>query len=255
VSSARPLIDLDEIERTYPTTPRVEALRPTSLSIAEGDYVAVVGRSGSGKSTLLNVLGLLDTPTGGKYWLDGFDTGSLTARERAALRGSRIGFVFQSFHLIPHRTVWENVALTGTYSRRRRADRLAKAREAIERVGLEHRMDFLPSRLSGGERQRVAIARAVAGAPKVLLCDEPTGNLDSGRSLEIAELFEQMTADGLTVVIVTHDEALAARAGRQLHVTDGVVSASDAARASASARVTASLEDTDVLDLGLLEDK
>ncbi|MDR1295507.1 MAG: ABC transporter ATP-binding protein [Bifidobacteriaceae bacterium] len=223
----RSLIELDRIERIYPGSPPVEALRPATLAISSGDYVAVVGPSGSGKSTLLNVLGLLDVPTSGRYWLDGFDTGRLAPRQRAALRGSRIGFVFQAFHLMDHRSVLENVALTGTYSHLSRSRRHAAARDAIDRVGLTHRVDFLPSRLSGGERQRVAIARALAGSPKVLLCDEPTGNLDSHRAAEIIDLFEAMHADGLAVVVVTHDEGLAARAHRRLHVHDGEVTVSD----------------------------
>jgi putative ABC transport system ATP-binding protein len=222
---------LEEVERTYPGTPPVEALRPATLSIPQGDYVAVVGPSGSGKSTLLNVLGLLDTPTGGRYVLDGFDTGNLSVRERAGLRGSRIGFVFQAFHLIAHRTVVENVALAGLYSHRPKTERVKAARLAVDRVGLSHRAEFLPSHLSGGERQRVAIARALAANPRMLLCDEPTGNLDSRRAGEIVELFEVLRADGLTVVIVTHDESLAARAARRLHVHDGVVTPSDIASA------------------------
>ena len=227
--SPQALIELDAVARTYAGSPPVEALRPATLSIAEGDYVAVVGPSGSGKSTLLNVLGLLDVPTAGRYWLDGFDTGVLSLRERAALRGSRIGFVFQAFHLIDHRTVLDNVALAGTYSHQSKAIRRAAAQDAIDRVGLAHRASFLPSNLSGGERQRVAIARAVASEPKVLLCDEPTGNLDSHRAGEIVGLFEAMHADGLTVVIVTHDEQLADQADRRVHVHDGNVSTIDPA--------------------------
>ncbi|MDR0433313.1 MAG: ABC transporter ATP-binding protein [Bifidobacteriaceae bacterium] len=224
------VIELDGIERTYPGPPPVPALAATRLTIAAGDYVAVVGPSGSGKSTLLNVIGLLDVPTAGRYVLDGYDTGALNPSERAALRGTRIGFVFQSFHLMAHRTVLENVALAGTYVRLPRRRRLAQAAEAIERVGLGHRSQFLPSQLSGGERQRVAIARAIAGRPKVLLCDEPTGNLDTHRAGEIVALFEQMHTDGMTVVVVTHDESLAGRAARQLHVRDGVVTDAAASR-------------------------
>jgi putative ABC transport system ATP-binding protein len=233
--SSTPVIDLSGVARTYPGPPPVPALRPTTLSIAEGDYVAVVGPSGSGKSTLLNVLGLLDTPTAGRYTLDGFDTQALSASQRAALRGSRIGFVFQSFHLIAHRTVLENVALAGTYTRTPRKRRLALAAEAIDRVGLADRASFLPSQLSGGERQRVAIARAVAARPKVLLCDEPTGNLDTARAGEIVALFEAMHADGLTIAIVTHEESLAARARRQLHVRDGFVTVTDTAASDGAA--------------------
>jgi putative ABC transport system ATP-binding protein len=215
---------LTQAARTYPGAPPVEALRPTTLTIGQGDFVAVAGPSGSGKSTLLNVLGLLDAPTSGHYVLDGFDTGALTAKQRAGLRGSRIGFVFQAFHLIEHRTVVENVALAGMYRARPKAERLAAARAAVDRVGLSHRADFLPSRLSGGERQRVAIARALAADPKILLCDEPTGNLDSRRAEEIVNLFEGLRRDGLSLVLVTHDEALAARADRCLRMFDGEVS-------------------------------
>ncbi|MDR2252983.1 MAG: ATP-binding cassette domain-containing protein [Bifidobacteriaceae bacterium] len=220
------LIVLADAARTYPGPPPVEALRPTTLAIRKGDFVAVVGPSGSGKSTLLNVVGLLDTPTSGRRVVDGLDTARLSARERAGLRGSRIGFVFQAFHLIEHRTVVENVALAGMYRGRPKAERLAAARVAVDRVGLSHRADFLPSRLSGGERQRVAIARAVAADPKVLLCDEPTGNLDSRRAAEIIGLFEGLSRDGLCLVLVTHDEQLAARADRRLRMRDGAVTAS-----------------------------
>jgi putative ABC transport system ATP-binding protein len=166
----------------------------------------------------------LDVPTAGRYVLDGHVTGELSQAQRAALRGSSIGFVFQSFHLMNYRSVLDNVALAGTYAKVPRSERLTRAAEAIELVGLGHRAGFRPSQLSGGERQRVAIARALAGRPKVLLCDEPTGNLDSRRAEEIVELFEQMNASGFTIVIVTHDESLARRAGRRIAVRDGYVS-------------------------------
>ncbi len=220
---ARPVIVLDGLERTYPGPEPVQAVRHVDLVIRRGDFAAIVGPSGSGKSTLLNVLGLLDTPTAGRYVLDGIDTGPLRPAERAALRGGRIGFVFQSFHLLPNRTALDNVALAGTYASTPRKVRLARAAEAIDMVGLSHRAGFLPSVMSGGERQRLAIARALAGRPAVLLCDEPTGNLDSERSEEIVALFERMNASGFTIVIVTHDEQLAARAGRRIEVRDGHV--------------------------------
>jgi putative ABC transport system ATP-binding protein len=223
------VIELEGVGLTYPGPPPVEALRDAGFAIGRGEYVAVVGPSGSGKSTLLNVLGLLDRPTSGRYVLDGVDTGRLGAAERAGLRGSRIGFVFQSFHLMTYRTVLENVALTGTYVKVPRKRRLALAGEAIRRVGLGHRAGFMPSQLSGGERQRVAIARAVAGGPMVLLCDEPTGNLDTQTAGEIVALFEEMNAAGLTVIVVTHDRSLADRAGRRLWVRDGQLD--DGARA------------------------
>lgn len=193
------------------------------MTIHRGDFAAIVGPSGSGKSTLLNLLGLLDRPTAGRYFLDGTDTGSLRPAQRAALRGSKIGFVFQAFHLLANRTALDNVALAGTYSKTPRKERLARAAQAIDMVGLSNRAGFLPSVMSGGERQRLAIARALAGEPAVLLCDEPTGNLDSERSEEIITLFEHMNEGGFTIVMVTHDERLAARAHRRIEVRDGHV--------------------------------
>ncbi|MFC6154626.1 ABC transporter ATP-binding protein [Nocardioides yefusunii] len=219
----QPVIVLDALERIYPGPAPVHAVRPVDLVIGQGDFAAIVGPSGSGKSTLLNVLGLLDSPTAGRYLLDGIDTGPLRPAQRAALRGSKIGFVFQSFHLLANRTALDNVALAGTYAKTPRKIRLARAAEAIEMVGLSHRAGFMPSVMSGGERQRLAIARALACRPAVLLCDEPTGNLDTERSEEILALFEQMNAAGFTIVIVTHDEQLAARAHRRIEVRDGNV--------------------------------
>lgn len=217
------VIVLEGLERTYPGPVPVRAVRATDLVIGRGEFVAIVGPSGSGKSTLLNVLGLLDVPTGGRYLLDGVDTGPLKPVYRAALRGSKIGFVFQSFHLLANRSALDNVALAGTYAKLSRKVRLERAAEAIELVGLSHRAGFLPSVMSGGERQRLAIARALAGRPAVLLCDEPTGNLDSERSEEILGLFERMNRAGFTIVIVTHDNDLAARARRRIEVRDGHV--------------------------------
>ncbi|MDR1386206.1 MAG: ABC transporter ATP-binding protein [Propionibacteriaceae bacterium] len=218
-----PVVEWRQVARTYPGPPAVHALEPTDLTIWPGDFAAVVGPSGSGKSTLLNVLGLLNQPTAGSYRLDGVATEQLTPAQRAGVRGRRIGFVFQSFHLLNHRTVLDNVALAGTYDKTPRATRLARAAEVIDLVGLTPRLGALPSTLSGGERQRVAIARALAARPTVLLCDEPTGNLDSARSQEIIALFETMHQAGFTIVMVTHDETLAARARRRLDVLDGVV--------------------------------
>jgi putative ABC transport system ATP-binding protein len=201
----------------------VEALRDVTFDIFSGEYVAVVGASGSGKSTILNVLGLLDRVSRGRYELEGIDTSQLTQAARSALRGSRLGFVFQAFHLIAHRTLLDNVALSGLYQKVSRRQRVRQALEALSLVGLSHRADFLPSQVSGGERQRAAIARALANQPAVLLADEPTGNLDSANARDIVALFEKMNGLGFTVIIVTHDRGLAARANRRLVVTDGVV--------------------------------
>jgi putative ABC transport system ATP-binding protein len=218
------VIELRGLARTYPGPPAVPALRPADLVIHEGDYVAVTGPSGSGKSTLLHLLGLLDTPTGGTYLLDGLDTGALPDRDRSTLRGRRIGFVFQSFHLLPYRTTEENVLLAQLYNNTPRARRRPAAVEALRRVGLGHRMDALPTTLSGGESQRVAIARALVKRPSLLLCDEPTGNLDSQNAATVMELLDDLHADGFTIVVITHDANVAGRAGRRIAIKDGVVS-------------------------------
>jgi putative ABC transport system ATP-binding protein len=216
-----PVIELRGVARTYPGPPPVLALCPADLVIDAGDYVAVTGPSGSGKSTLLHLLGLLDTPTGGTYLLDGLDTGALADRDRSALRGSRIGFVFQAFHLLPYRTAEENVLLAQLYNRTPRAQRDAAARDALQRVGLGQRIDALPTTLSGGERQRVAIARALVNRPSLLLCDEPTGNLDSQNAGAVMELIDALHADGFTIVVISHDANVAARANRTVAIKDG----------------------------------
>jgi putative ABC transport system ATP-binding protein len=219
-----PVIELRGLARTYPGAPPVPALRPTDLEISDGDYVAVTGPSGSGKSTLLHLLGLLDTPTAGRYLLDGVDTSELTDRDRSALRGRRIGFVFQAFHLLPYRTALENVLLAEMYNQTPRAARLPGAVDALHAVGLGHRLDALPTTLSGGESQRVAIARALVNRPSLLLCDEPTGNLDSRNAATLMELLDDLNAAGFTVVVITHDLAVAAHAGRMIAISDGVLS-------------------------------
>ncbi|CUM38979.1 ABC transporter ATP-binding protein [Streptomyces venezuelae] len=199
----------------------MHALRPVELDVREGEFLAVVGPSGSGKSTLLNLLGLLDRPTAGTYELGGIDVAGLGERRRTAVRGHLIGFVFQSFQLLPYRTATENVELAQLYVARDARSRRLRAVEALRRVGLEHRLDALPPTMSGGERQRVAIARALVNRPRLLLCDEPTGNLDSRTSEIIMELFEELHRSGQTIVIITHDPAVAARAGRTLVMRDG----------------------------------
>ncbi|WP_312678407.1 ABC transporter ATP-binding protein [Microbacterium sp.] len=218
------LIELRDITRSFPGPPEVQALKAVNLSIDEGDYVSIIGPSGSGKSTMLNILGLLDRPTVGEYRIDGVVTGTLSEDERAAVRARRIGFVFQSFHLMPRRTVLDNVLMPMLYSGVPRAEREERARQTLRRVGLEHRVDFLPATLSGGERQRVAVARAVVSAPSVLLADEPTGNLDGATSGEVMTLFDELRADGLTLVVITHDPAVAARASRRVRIADGRLS-------------------------------
>lgn len=222
-----PVIRLRGISRTFPGPPPVTALHPSDLEIERGEYAAVIGPSGSGKSTFLNLLGLLDRPTTGTYELDGIDTGALSDAYRTSLRGGRIGFVFQSFHLLPYRTAEENVMLGQVYNRTPRAGRRAAARAGLEQVGLGHRIDALPSRMSGGERQRVAIARALVNQPSLLLCDEPTGNLDSVTAAKVMELFEELHADGLTLLVITHDRDVAARARRTVTIRDGQLDAAE----------------------------
>lgn len=216
-----PIVQLTNVTRSFPGPPEVQALKGVTLRIDKGDYVSIIGPSGSGKSTMLNVLGLLDRPSVGEYYLDGELTGLATEDERAALRGGKVGFVFQAFHLLPHRSVLENVMLAMMYSGVPRNLREGRARKALDRVGLGHRVTFRPSVLSGGERQRVAIARAVVSEPRLLLADEPTGNLDARTSGEVMDLFEELNADGLTLVVITHDAAVSARARRRIRIADG----------------------------------
>ncbi|HEX4222755.1 MAG TPA: ABC transporter ATP-binding protein [Pseudonocardiaceae bacterium] len=215
------VIRLDGVSRVFPAEPPVHALTEVHLDVGPGEYVSIVGASGSGKSTLLNTLGLLDRPTSGSYQLDGVETAGLRDRERTALRGSRIGFVFQAFHLLPYRTVTDNVAMAELYGRADRKNRAARANEALERVGLGHRTGFRPDRLSGGERQRVAIARALLGRPALLLCDEPTGNLDRTNTSGVLDLFDELSAQGVTLVVITHDEQVSLRARRRVRIEDG----------------------------------
>jgi putative ABC transport system ATP-binding protein len=213
---------MDGIGRTFRSgVVDVVALTGVDLRVEQGEYLAVEGPSGSGKSTLLNVLGLLDRPTEGHYRFEGWSVADLSERQRAAVRGNRVGFVFQAFHLLPHRTVLENVWLSSLYTATGRKERVTQANEAIDRVGLSHRRDFKPTTLSGGERQRVAIARAVVGRPSLLLCDEPTGNLDSTTSASVLDLFEELRTDGLTIVVVTHDETVSGHADRVVRMKDG----------------------------------
>ncbi len=221
--SAAPVIDFAAVGMTYPGPPPVVALRPTNLTIQRGDFVTVVGPSGSGKSTFLNVVGLLDRPTTGRYRLDGIDVGTLREADRTALRGRRIGFVFQAFHLLPHRSAVDNVTLAQIYNGAPRKARREASYAALAQVGLAHRADAVPAHLSGGERQRVAVARALVNRPSLLLCDEPTGNLDSATAASVLALIEDLHAAGLTILVITHDPAVAARGSRTVAIRDGVL--------------------------------
>ncbi|QFY07894.1 ATP-binding cassette domain-containing protein [Nonomuraea phyllanthi] len=218
-----PVIELTEVCREFPAQPPVRALDGVTLRVDRGDYLAIAGPSGSGKSTLLNVLGLLDRPSSGSYRLDGAETTALRDGARTRLRGNRIGFVFQSFHLLSHRSVVENVMLAEIYRGQRRGGRRERALAALERVGLGHRVGFRPDLLSGGERQRAAIARALMGEPSLLLCDEPTGNLDSRNTEAVLDLFDELRGQGLTIVVITHEQEVGARAERRVRITDGVL--------------------------------
>jgi putative ABC transport system ATP-binding protein len=218
-----PAVTLRGVTRTYPGPPPLGALQPCNLSIGRGEYVTVAGPSGSGKSTLLNLIGLLDGPTEGTYELDGVDTGALPERDRTALRARRIGFVFQAFHLLPRWSAAENIMLGMVYTGVPHRRRGALAWELLSKVGLAHRATAPAGQLSGGERQRVAIARALANRPSLLLCDEPTGNLDSANSQRVLGLLDDLHRDGITVIVVTHDVNVAAHGQRTIRILDGVV--------------------------------
>jgi putative ABC transport system ATP-binding protein len=223
-SESSPMVELEDLWRTYRVGEHeLHALKNVSVRIDAGDYVAVMGPSGSGKSTLLNVLGCLDRPTSGAYRLDGRRVSALTDEELSSVRSNQIGFVFQSFHLIPRLSAAENVALPLVLAGVEPEERERRAAVALEAVGLAERAGHRPNELSGGESQRVAIARATVMAPRVLLGDEPTGNLDSASGNQIMELLERMNGDGLTLVIVTHDLNIGRRANRVLVLRDGEV--------------------------------
>jgi putative ABC transport system ATP-binding protein len=218
------LIELDQVRKTYRMgTEEVHALDGVDLRVERGEYLAVMGASGSGKSTLMNLLGCLDTPTSGRYLLAETAVESLDDAELAAIRNREIGFVFQTFNLLPRTTALGNVELPLIYSGMPRRERRARARETLVEVGLGDRMDHQPNELSGGQRQRVAIARALVNRPSILLADEPTGNLDSATSVEIMELFDRLHQAGNTVILVTHETDIAAHAHRQVVLRDGLV--------------------------------
>ena len=206
----------------------VPALRGVNLEIESGEFAAVMGASGSGKSTFMNIVGCLDRPTRGSYFLEGHEVGSLSPNEWAYIRNHKIGFVFQGFNLLPRTTALENVELPMMYNGLRGKERRQRALEVLSLVGLEKRLDHMPNQLSGGQQQRVAIARALVNRPALILADEPTGNLDSKTSAEIMELFQNLNAkEGITIVLVTHEADIAAYSRRQIHFRDGLVTSDE----------------------------
>jgi putative ABC transport system ATP-binding protein len=225
------VIKIRGIRRDFPLGQEVvKVLKGIDLDIERGEYVALMGPSGSGKSTLMNLLGCLDTPTEGSYELNGADVSNMTDDELAEIRNKEIGFVFQTFNLLPRTTALENVALPMVYAGMSKSDRTKRAEEVLTDVGLADRMDHKPNQLSGGQRQRVAVGRALVNKPSIILADEPTGNLDSKTSLEIMNLFDEIHAAGNTVILVTHEEEVAEHAHRVIRLRDGMVESDERKR-------------------------
>jgi putative ABC transport system ATP-binding protein len=222
------VIDVERVTKTYNVGEMaVHALGGVTLRIDRGDFVAIMGASGSGKSTLMNILGCLDTPTSGRYRLDGVDVRGMEEDDLADVRNRKIGFVFQSFNLIPRTTALANVELPMVYAGLKKVDRRVRAQRALTAVGLSDRMDHLPNELSGGQQQRVAVARAIATNPAIILADEPTGNLDSHSTLEVLEIFGRLNAEGRTVIMITHEDEVAQHAKRIVRLRDGAIVSDD----------------------------
>ena len=222
------LVDLRDLWKVYPVGPGVVALRGVDIAVEEGEYVAIMGHSGSGKSTLLNLLGCLDRPTAGEYWLAGEEVSTMTDRRLSDVRNRRIGFIFQSFNLIAGLTIEENIEVPLFYQGIPHRRRRQMSTELARTVGLGHRLGHRPAELSGGQQQRVAIARALSNDPVILLADEPTGNLDSATTQEILDLFDQLHRRGRTILMVTHEDDVAARAQRVIWLRDGQVESDSA---------------------------
>lgn len=221
---ANPLIDITQIKRDFQLGSEIiNVLKGIDLQINKGEYVALMGPSGSGKSTLMNLLGCLDTPTSGTYILNGNDVSKMHDDDLAEIRNKEIGFVFQTFNLLPRTTALDNVALPMIYAGYSKPERMERAKEVLTQVGLSDRMDHQPNQLSGGQRQRVAVARALVNKPSIILADEPTGNLDSKTSVEIMKLFGDIHAAGNTVILVTHEEDIAKYAHRIIRLRDGII--------------------------------
>ncbi|MFJ8298135.1 ABC transporter ATP-binding protein [Streptomyces sp. NPDC094447] len=217
-----PVIEVRDVTKVYGQGETVvNALRGTNLTVEQGDYVAIMGQSGSGKSTLMNILGCLDVPTDGHYLLDGTDVSGLSERQLSILRNRKIGFIFQSFNLIPRMTALANVELPLAYGGVKAAERRRRALAALDLVGLSERTEHEPNELSGGQQQRVAVARALATAPSLLLADEPTGNLDSKSTLDVLDILDQLSASGRTIVLITHEDEVAKRSKRVIRLVDG----------------------------------
>ncbi|HEX6099819.1 MAG TPA: ABC transporter ATP-binding protein [Thermoanaerobaculia bacterium] len=218
------LIQLEHVTKTYDSGENaVQALRGVDLRIDRGEFCAIIGPSGSGKSTLMHILGCLDSPSEGRYWLDGEDVAALSGKALARIRNQKLGFVFQTFNLLPRATIWKNCELPLLYAGVDSDERRARALEALDRVGLKDRAKHRPNQLSGGQRQRVAVARALVNNPSLILADEPTGNLDQKTGNDIIRLFEELSANGQTIVLVTHDPAIAQRTQRRIKIVDGLI--------------------------------